>query len=168
MTRHDSIREISTAADELPYLVESLVFAFAHDRTGHRFVLVCEYPKKALDSSRAFIALVFDGVENFTQTKDNHTRSNLFWERYQASERPPHIVLQEQHFSHAAPDGAFECWFGAGFGGLQFRHHGLRAFVRDARVQKGEDSFTYRDFKSGEEFDVLLPFGALDTWTLSQ
>lgn len=158
MNAEDSIRKIVPAVSALPQLAECLVLMFLYERRNGRFVLVTDYPDRAVGSDRTFASLTFGGVVDFERECGNVERYSQFSESYRIREGAPLLVVQDVHVAGDDGGGRVRFWFGPNFGGVQFRYGDLAVLVRDSRVLERDNTFSYLDLKSGEKFEFGRPF----------
>lgn len=157
-----SLRNLTRPFDAIPLLMESLVLGFAYQEHRRRFILVCDYPDKAPDADRAFLAFVFNGVTDFVREKGDLRKFMRFERSYWTQEAEGAVVVQHVEHSRRSAGGAIKCWLGPNFGGFRVEFTTLTAMVRDAHVQRTGDLFIYRDAASGDELDFCSPFGDID------
>jgi hypothetical protein len=68
------------------------------------------------------------------------------------------VVLQSIQITSAGNGSQAHVWFGSEFGGCSFVYGGVRAFVRNARVELRGGKWEYRDAVSHEVLDFFAPF----------
>jgi hypothetical protein len=158
MRSTDSLRVIAPPSDALRRLSECLVLSFRHDRPQRQFVLITDYPDRAVGSDRAFLATIFSGVDRFVREAPTSGQRGGAPESYEARDGTPPVVMQAVTCGEAGGRAEFEGWLGPSFGGWQFRYEAVVAVVRDVLVRRAGESFHYHDIATQAELDFYRPF----------
>ena len=139
-------------------LREALVLSYAYDAGARTFELITDYPDRAPDAARSFVALRFTGVDRFYREPGTLVELQLFGSRYELVDDARPIVIQGLRTAPAGAARTLELDLGPSFGALSFRFTAVTAAVRHAAAEARDGTWIYRDARSGEPFDYTRPF----------
>lgn len=154
-----AVQEIALNKDELGKLRECLLIEYKLVPESHRLVVVCEPWERQAPGQRAFLKLVFGGVEEFKREPGVNPALQVYGSEYRLEGAPGAAVFQSVEI---APHGSKTCvnlWFGPGFGGCSFLYETLGACIRVAHAELRGEEWEYRDASSNEELNFFAPFG---------
>jgi len=143
---------------------EAFVLSFRYDRERTSFVLVCDYPPEVPGVKRAFVALVFSGVNNVSRQLGDLAETHRFQERYSSEPGVRRIVVQDIEAKPDAGRTFQDIWFGPNFGGVTFTFEKVEGFLRNCapgQTTQVDGKWVYRDADTGEPFVFPVPFPAL-------
>ncbi len=153
-------------ADVLLNLEEQLLFNYCYYPEEGKISLACEWPETKPDVDRAFIQLIFNGVENFEREHGIQLILQGYVGEYFDKSAPCPTVIEDVA-TKTRKDGSKEIafWFGGSFGGISFSCFEILGRTRYSYVKKRNNSRDYFDCDTGEKFDFSDPFAGLDTQT---
>ncbi|WP_394846879.1 hypothetical protein LZC95_05360 [Pendulispora brunnea] len=151
----EALEDASTA---LPLLREYLLIAFKYDSARAVLTMICDYAVVSEGARRAFVMLVFEGVDHYERSVGDSGDYCKFVDSYQADTQSAPIVIQDVRLHREGTVLSMNVFLGTDFGEFEFRFKNISGFVRNAKVEQQGDRFVYRDWRTNREFDFFNPF----------
>lgn len=139
-------------------LIESLLISYVYSPADATFEIVCDFWNKPPGSDRAFLRLVFAGVQRFRRELGDRGALQGFATCYSARSAPGATVIQSVRMGPGLERGHVDFGFGPSFGGVSFAYESVVGHVRSARVAARGADYEYFDFETGAPFDFYSPF----------
>lgn len=151
-------QQLKVSDDELRRLQECLLIEYKLDARADTFTLTCEHWEKPGQGQRAFLKLLFRGVERFEREPGLNPSLQSYSTEYRLRGAPATTVFQSIELAPNEAGKRATFWFGPAYGGCSFSYADVRAFVRIARSEKKGDEWEYRDLDTSEALDFFEPF----------
>lgn len=159
----NSTEIISDILGAIERLMESLVISYQLDKAAGTFTLVADHSEPARPGQRSFVALRFFGVRGFHRVPGNLIDLQEFAEVYSITDLQRPFVIQSVNTTDGEHDRRMEISLGSNFGEIAFHYDSVKAIIRHACAEQQDDTWLYRDARSGKTFDFARPFeGLLD------
>ena len=153
-------KSIALDAERLGHLKECLLIHYEYHPESGTFVIVSDSWEKPGEGCRAFIRILFSGVEEFEREPGINHAARKFVEVYRPREAAPPTVFQDvEVFSEGEGRTRVSFGFGPAFGGVSFTCREYSAWTRVARVRQVGSQWEYRDAATGDVMDFFEPFG---------
>ncbi len=151
-------RRMALKDEELYQLQECLLLGYRLDAGAGTFAVTCEHWEKPGQGQRAFLKLLFRGVERFEREAGHMPSLRSYTTEYRLRGASATTVFQAIELARDGASKRAAFWFGPGYGGCSFSYEDVHAFVRVARVENRGNEWEYRDIENNDVMDFYEPF----------